>query len=258
MASGKTIVLITGASSGIGLETVGLLAQASPDFQILLGSRSVEKGTKALESLRAAHGAALKSDISLLEIDVTDIKTITAAKEHIESTYGKLDVLINNAGIIVTKPCDTLTNLRETFETNAFGPAVVTETLEPLLQKSTAGARLIYVSSDQGSIANRLDPTYKWYKLRGDYYRMSKAAVNMLSACHRVNYAEWGCKVCAFNPDFCLTNLTGERGYEMRKQWGARDPKDAAGALVGLVLGKRDDDFTKSGIIDIDGSLRPW
>ncbi|KAI1158013.1 putative short chain dehydrogenase/reductase [Nemania serpens] len=258
MASGKVTVLVTGASSGIGLETVRLLAQASPDLQILLGSRSVEKAAEVLEILRATHGDALKSDISLLEIDVTDIKVITAAKEHVESTYGKLDVLINNAGVIITKPCDTLTNLRETFETNVFGTAVVTETFEPLLKKSTAGARLIYVSSDQGSISNRLDPEYRWYKLRGDYYRMSKAAVNMLAACHRVNYAEWGCKVLAFNPDFCLTYLTGGRGCDMRKQLGARDPKDAAGALVDLVLGKRDDDFTKSGIIDIDGNVRPW
>ncbi|KAI0182296.1 putative short chain dehydrogenase/reductase [Xylaria flabelliformis] len=257
MTSNKTTVLITGASSGIGLETVGLLAQTRPELHILLGTRSVEKGTKSLESLRATHGESLKSDISLLEIDVTKIDTITAAKAHVESTFGKLDVLINNAGIIVTKPCDTLTNLRETFETNAFGPAVVTETFEPLLKKS-ASPRLIYVSSDQGSIGNRLDPDYKWYSLRGDYYRMSKAAVNMLSACHRVNYAEWGCKVCAFNPDFCLTNLTGERGYEMRKKWGARDPKDPATALVDLALGKRDEDFTKMGIIDIDGSVRPW
>ncbi|KAI8625037.1 putative short chain dehydrogenase/reductase [Xylariaceae sp. FL1651] len=254
MSSAKTIILVTGASSGIGLETVRLLAQTSPDFEILLGSRSVEKGTKALESLRAD---APKGNISLLQIDVTDIKSITAAKEQVESAHGKLDVLINNAGIIVTKPCDTLTNLRETFETNAFGPAVVTETFEPLLKKSAA-PRLIYVSSDQGSITNRLDPTYKWYKIRGEYYRMSKAALNMLSACHRVNFAEWGCKVCAFNPDFCLTNLTGERGYEMRKQWGARDPKEAAAALVDVVLGKRDEDFTKSGIIDVDGGVRPW
>ncbi|KAI1318230.1 putative short chain dehydrogenase/reductase [Xylariaceae sp. FL0255] len=257
MSSSKTTVLITGASSGIGLETVALLAQTSPDYTILLGSRSVEKGATVLETLRSTHGDALKSDISLLQVDVTDLQSITAAKEHVESTYGKLDVLINNAGIIVTKPCDTLTNLRETFETNVFGPTLVTETFEPLLRKSAA-PRLVYVSSDQGSITNRLDPSYKWYKIRGEYYRMSKAALNMLSACHRVNFEEWGCKVCAFNPDFCLTNLTGEKGYEMRKKFGARDPKEPATALVDVILGKRDDDFTKSGIIDLDGGVRPW
>ncbi|KAI1267872.1 putative short chain dehydrogenase/reductase [Xylariaceae sp. FL1019] len=257
MPTNKKVILVTGASSGIGLTTVGLLAQTSPDFSILLGSRSVEKGTKALENLRETHGDSLKGDISLVQIDVTDVQSITAAKEHIESAYGKVDVLINNAGIIFTEPCDTLTNLRTTFETNVFGPTVVTETFEPLLRKS-ASPYLIYVSSDQGSIENRLDPTYKWYKIKGEYYRMSKSALNMLSACHRVNFADWGCKVCAFNPDFCLTNLTGAKGYEMRKQWGARDPNEPATALVDIVLGKRDEDFTKSGMIDLDGGVRPW
>jgi NAD(P)-dependent dehydrogenase (short-subunit alcohol dehydrogenase family) len=199
----------------------------------------------------------LKATISVLRIDVTDQTSIIAAKEEVETKFGKLDVLINNAGIIVTCPCTTLENLRETFETNVFGSAVVTEAFEPLLQKSP-NPRLIYVSSDQGSIANRLDPSYKWYKIRGDYYRMSKSALNMLAACHRVNYAEWGCKVCAFNPGFCVTNLTGEAGRAMRIQYGARDARDAADALVEVVMGNRDADFEKSGIVDLDGGVLPW
>ncbi|KAK3331404.1 putative short chain dehydrogenase/reductase [Apodospora peruviana] len=258
MASNKTIVLITGASSGIGLETVALLAQTSPDFEILLGSRSLEKGTKALETLQTTHGDSLKGTISVIQIDVTDTKSILSAREQIESEYGKLDVLINNAGIIVTKPLvDTLTNLRETFETNTFGPMMVTETFEPLLKKS-ANPRLIHVSSDQGSITGRLDATGKWYHLKGDTYRMSKAALNMLAACHRVNFSEWGCKVCAFNPDFCVTNLTGEEGRQTRLKWGARDPKEAAAALVEVVLGNRDGDLGKSGIVHVDGGVLPW
>ncbi|EOO03848.1 putative short chain dehydrogenase protein [Phaeoacremonium minimum UCRPA7] len=257
MASDKTIILITGASSGIGLETVLALAQESQDFEILLGSRSVEKGQKALEDLRSSHADSLKSSISVIQIDITDQKSILAAKEEIETRFERLDVLINNAGIIVTRPCDTLTNLRETFETNVFGPAIVTEAFEPLLRKSSS-PRLIYVSSDQGSISNRLDPAYKYYKARGDHYRMSKSALNMLSACHRVNYAEFGFKVCAFNPGFCVTNLTGERGRMMRIEHGARDSRDAAVALVGVVIGKRDADIEKSGIVDLDGGVIPW
>jgi NAD(P)-dependent dehydrogenase (short-subunit alcohol dehydrogenase family) len=233
------------------------LAQTSPDYEILLGCRSVEKGTKALDDLRSAHADSLKSNISIVQIDVTDQKSIVAARELVDTKYGRLDVLINNAGVIVTKPCDTLTNLRETFETNAFGPVVVTETFEPLLKKSSS-PRLIYVSSDQGSITNRLDPSYKWYKVKGEYYRMSKAALDMLAACHRVNFADWGCKVCAFNPDFCVTNLTGEKGRAMRIQYGARDPRDAATALVDVVVGKRDADFEKNGMIDLDGGIQPW
>ena len=217
----------------------------------------MEKGQKALEDLRSSHADSLKSSISVIQIDITDQKSILAAKEEIETRFERLDVLINNAGIIVTRPCDTLTNLRETFEANVFGPAIVTEAFEPLLRKSS-NPRLIYVSSDQGSISNRLDPAYKYYKARGDHYRMSKSALNMLSACHRVNYAEFGFKVCAFNPGFCVTNLTGERGRMMRIEHGARDARDAAVALVGVVIGKRDADIEKSGIVDLDGGVIPW
>lgn len=250
-------ILCLGASSGIGLEAVLALAQESQDFHILLGSRSVEKGQKALNDLRSSNASSLKGSISVLQIDVTDQNSIAAAKEEVQTKFGKVDVLINNAGIIVTRDIDTLTNLRETFETNTFGPAIVTEIFNPLLQKSV-NPRLIYVSSGQGSITNRLDTAQKWYKVRGDYYRMSKAALNMLAACHRINFAEWGCKVCAFDPGFCVTNLTGEAGRAMRVQHGARDARDPAVALVKIVVGERDADLEKSGMVNVDGGILPW
>jgi len=250
-------ILCLGASSGIGLEAVLALAQESQDFHILLGSRSVEKGQKALNDLRSSNASSLKGSISVLQIDVTDQNSIAAAKEEVQTKFGKVDVLINNAGIIVTRDIDTLTNLRETFETNTFGPAIVTEIFTPLLQKSV-NPRLIYVSSGQGSITNRLDTTQKWHTIRGDYYRMSKAALNMLAACHRINFAEWGCKVCAFDPGFCVTNLTGEAGRAMRVQHGARDARDPAVALVKVVVGERDADLEKSGMVNVDGGILPW
>lgn len=249
--------MVSGANSGIGFETVAALSQASASFHIFLASRSLEKGQKALEDLRAAHGDSLKSTISVIQLDVTDHKSIEAAKEQIDAQFGKLDVLINNAGVIVYQPLDMITVLRQTFETNVFGQMIMTETMEPLLKKSSK-PYIIYVSSEQGSITARLDPKYPWRQVRGDHYRMSKAALNMLSACHRHNYAEWGCKVLAFNPGFCVTNLTGEQGREMRVKLGARDPKDPARALVDVVLGKRDDDIEKNGMVDLDGGVLAW
>jgi NAD(P)-dependent dehydrogenase (short-subunit alcohol dehydrogenase family) len=246
-----------GANSGIGYETVIALALASPNFLVLLGCRSSEKGQKALDEIHSLHGNSLKGTISLQQIDITNQESILAAKQEIEKKYGKLDVLINNAGIIVTRQTDFLTNMRETFETNTFGPAVVSEAFEPLLKKSSS-PRIIYVSSDQGSITLRSDPTYKYYKLRGTQYRMSKAALNMLAACHKFEFAEWGCRVCAFNPGYTVSNLTGEEGRAMRIKNGARDPRDAANSLVDVVMGKRDDDIEKSGMLDLDGGLKPW
>ncbi|KAK9320839.1 hypothetical protein V1517DRAFT_354197 [Lipomyces orientalis] len=202
-----------------------------------LGSGSMEKGKRTPDDIRSSHASSLKGSISLLPTDVTDKKSIVAAEEEVETKFGRLDVLINNAGIIVTPQTDTLTNLHETFEINVFGPAIVTEAFERLLKKLG------------GSITNRLDPTYKWYKVRDNYYRMSKSALNILAACHKLNFAEWGGKV--YVPD-------GEAGRIMRIQYGARDPRDAADALVQVVTGKRDADIEKSGMVDLDGGVLPW
>ncbi|KAI1410996.1 putative short chain dehydrogenase/reductase [Hypoxylon sp. FL1857] len=257
MASDKTIILITGANSGIGYETVVALSKASGSYHILLGCRLVEKGQKALNDMKAAYGDSLKGTISILQIDVTDTNSIQAAKDKIEADFGKLDVLINNAGIIVYQDVDKLTALRQAFEANVFGQMMVTETLEPLLKKATK-PYIIYVSSEQGSITSRLDPNFVYRQIRGEPYRMSKAALNMLAACHRYNYSEWGWKVLAFNPGWCVTNLTGEKGREMRIRGGARDPKEPANALVDIIQGKRDADIEKNAMVDVDGGVIPW
>ncbi|KAI1452284.1 putative short chain dehydrogenase/reductase [Annulohypoxylon moriforme] len=257
MGSDKTVILITGANSGIGYETVLALSSASADFHILLGSRSIEKGEKALESIQLTHGDYLKGSISVLQIDVTDANSIQAAKEQIDAQFGKLDVLINNAGVIIYQQVDKLTALRRAFETNVFGQMMVTEALEPLLKKATK-PYIIYVSSEQGSVTKRLDPNFEYCAIRGESYRMSKAALNMLAACHRYNYADWGCRVLAFNPGFCVTNLTGEEGREMRVKGGARNPKEPAMALVDIVQGRRDGDIEKNGMVDVDGGVLPW
>ncbi|KAI0467930.1 putative short chain dehydrogenase/reductase [Xylaria cf. heliscus] len=257
MASDKIVILITGANSGIGLETVKALATTSSDFHVLLGCRSAEKGQHALDEIKTTLGDSLKGAVSVMQIDVCDQISIEAAKEQIEEQFGKLDVLINNAGIIVYQEVDIMTSVRQTFETNVFGQLLVTETLEGLLQKS-AKPYVIYVSSEQGSITQRLNAEYGFRRVRGDHYRMSKAALNMLAACHRHNFVDWGCKVLAFNPGWCISNLTGEKGREMRMKGGARDPKEPAIALVDIVLGKRDADIEKNGMVDLDGGLLPW
>ncbi|KAK9366908.1 hypothetical protein V1509DRAFT_654352 [Lipomyces kononenkoae] len=253
----KIVVLITGANSGIGFETAIALSQASADFHILFGSRSLEKGQKALDEIYTSHSSSLLGSLSLLQIDVTLESSILAARQDVETKYGKLDVLVNNAGIIVYRPTDTLTRLRETFETNTFAPAIVTEAFLPLLRNSP-NPRLIYVSSNQGSISLRLDPSYEYFQIKGNEYRMSKSALNMLAACHKVDFAEWGCKVCAFNPGFMVTNLTGEEGRARRIQSGARNAREAADALVDVVQGGRDGDIEKSGIVDLDGGVIAW
>lgn len=186
---------------------------------------------------------------------MTDQKSIEAAVASIRNEFGHLDVLINNAGIISHQKA-TIDQLRETFETNAFGPAIVTEKFLPLLEKSN-GARLIYVSSGLGSINMRLDPKDPYKMIPGLAYRMSKAALNMLVACDFVNYGPKGMKVWAFDPGYVVTNLsgTGEKGRQERVKNGAGDPKVSAKALADVVAGKRDDDVGK---FVYEKGVYPW
>ena len=215
-----------------------------------MGSRSLEKGEKALADLQ---GQNAPGSISLIQLDVTDENSISAAATKIAKDFGRLDVLINNAGI-VSGATPLINQLREIFETNTFGPAVMTETFLPLLQKCK-DARLIYVSSGLGSINMRGDPSLPHYKLDGTTYRMSKAALNMLMMCHHVEFMDKGIKVFAFDPGYVVTNLTGEADRENRIKRGAGDPADSAKAIVDIVNGSRDSDAGK--FLHMDG-LYPW
>lgn len=113
----------------------------------MLGARSVQKGRTALNEAFAAD-SSLQGRIEVIQIDIIDKRSIDAAKAQIEARFGKLDMLVNNAGIIMHRPdIDMLTSLREYIGTNTVGIAIVTKTLESLLMKSTS-PRLIHVSSD--------------------------------------------------------------------------------------------------------------
>ncbi|KAH6866087.1 putative short chain dehydrogenase/reductase [Thelonectria olida] len=257
MASSKTVVLVTGANSGIGYETVLELAKHSANFHILLGARTVEKAQQALNEIQSTADSSLKASISGIQIDITDRKSVDTAKDYIEAQFGKLHVLVNNAGIVVYQEVDKLTAFRQSFETNVIGSLRVTETLEPLLKKS-GKAFVIYVSSEQGSITLRLDPNHQFRNIQGEAYRTSKAALNMVAACHRYNLTDKGIKVVAFNPGWCLSNLTGEQGRQWRIKGGARDPKEPALAIVEIIEGKRDVDIEKNGLVHVDGGVMPW
>lgn len=223
----------------------------------MLGSRSIQKGEKAVQEVQSSNIESLKSPVTPIQIDITSQESVNGAQEEISSQFGRLDVLINNAGIAVFQDVDKLTAYRDTFETNVLGSIRVTEAMEPLLRRSSR-PYVIYVSSSQGSITLRNDPEHKFYSIDAEAYRTSKAALNMVASCQRFRYAVDGIKVVAFNPGWCLSNLTGEEGREWQVKAGARDPKEPANALVEVVLGKRDSDIEKNGLLHVDGGVLPW
>ncbi len=111
MATAKKIALVTGGNKGIGFEICRNLAGA--ECAVLLGARSAERGLQAIRLLQQTG----LDDVHFMEVDVTREDTITAAAQQIESRYGRLDILMNNAGV----------NLRGDGLPGAADPAVVEE-----------------------------------------------------------------------------------------------------------------------------------
>ena len=94
----RKIVLVTGGNNGAGYETVKALLQTDKPYHIFLGSRSIEKGTSAVETLRAECKNA-KNSVEMVQLDVTDDLSIERACSQVKADHERLDVLINNAGM---------------------------------------------------------------------------------------------------------------------------------------------------------------
>jgi NAD(P)-dependent dehydrogenase (short-subunit alcohol dehydrogenase family) len=227
---------ITGASSGVGLDTAYVLAAASPNNHAIMGVRNISKGEKCIQELQQRKP---QGTLSLLELDLTSDSSIDAAAKQIEEKFGRIDVLINNAGIAHKRPFPTRADLRAIFETNVFGPAILTHALTPLL-KASAAPKIINVTSELGSIFDRSDPTAQSYQVPWNDYRMSKAALNMLTAIQYKEFQEFGCKVWAFCPGFVVTNLSGEEDRQWRVDSGGESSETSAEGILEIVEGKRD------------------
>jgi NAD(P)-dependent dehydrogenase (short-subunit alcohol dehydrogenase family) len=160
-------VLVTGANKGIGHEVARQLA--AKGFHVFVGARNTKAGRKAAEEIAKKCGKA-----TFLEIDVADNESVAIAAREFSNIEDHLDVLVNNAGIIVdgddanSEISDEL--FRKTVETNTLGPLRVTRAFAPLLGKSKA-PRVINVSSGGGQLTGGADG---W----APAYCISKTALN--------------------------------------------------------------------------------
>ncbi|KAJ0426767.1 hypothetical protein BJY00DRAFT_270969 [Aspergillus carlsbadensis] len=232
----RKIILVTGGNAGIGFETCYTLAAASATNHVIIASRSRAKGERALAELQARNPAGT---LSLLELDITSDTSITSAVETITNDHGVLDVLVNNAGIALTSSKEYRGSILETINTNAVSALVLTEALLPLLKKSS-DPRIINVTSGLGSIADRSDPASDSYGLPFEAYRMSKAALNMATACMHANYQSFAAKVWAYCPGLVATNLIGEAERARREAMGVDSGEASARGILEIVQGERD------------------
>lgn len=100
MIDNKEIVLITGANTGIGFETVKALFASSKPYHIILGSRDPAKGEKAVAELERECPSS-KSSLDVVQIDITDDEAIERLFEHVKEKFGRVDILVNNAGMLL-------------------------------------------------------------------------------------------------------------------------------------------------------------
>jgi NAD(P)-dependent dehydrogenase (short-subunit alcohol dehydrogenase family) len=201
-----TVALVTGGNRGLGLATARGLAAGGA--HVLLAGRDPDRAGPAAALLRSDG-----LDVEALTLDVTDPAGIAAAAERVARSPGRLDVLVNNAGVLpeATDPGTYgfagLEAFRATFAVNVFGAVAVTEAFLPLLRRSPAG-RIVNVSSRMGSLADQADPASPYAGLTVPAYRGSKAALNSVTIGLATALAGTGIVVTAVCPGFVRTDLT--------------------------------------------------
>jgi NAD(P)-dependent dehydrogenase (short-subunit alcohol dehydrogenase family) len=243
-----TIALVTGATRGLGFATTRALAQVGAC--VLLSGRTSADAEKAAAALRQEG-----LDAQALELDVTSASSIQAAVEQVTPGQGRVDVLVNNAGILpeATDPtaCEfaNVDMFRSTFETNLFGAVAVTEAFLPLLRNSVAG-RIVNVSSTVGSLADQANPDSPYYELAVPAYQSSKTALNSVTICLAKSLAGTGIKVTSVCPGFVRTDLT-----PANKQQAPLTPEQAARIVVTAATLP---DHAESGTFIDENGVVPW
>lgn len=204
-----TTVLITGANRSIGLETAKQLS--AKGLFVYLGSRDMARGEAILKELNE-QGI---SNIRAIEIDVTNAESISSAKNLIEKEQGKLDILINNAGILGTHPQTatetSVENIKEVFETNFFGVINVTQAFLDLLKKSDK-PRISNITSGLGSLTLHSDPSWKYYQVKNSAYGPSKTALNAYTIVLAYELKDSNFKVNAIDPGYTATDFNAHSG----------------------------------------------
>ena len=208
MAKSEKVALVTGANKGIGFEVARQLANKG--FRVFIGARNEKAGRSATEKIGAMA--------TFLKIDVSDQKSIREAAKELATAVDHLDVLVNNAGIIVDGDDAILKATSEQFEetmrTNAIGPLMVAEAFQPLLAKSSA-PRIVNVSSSGGQLHDGADG---WSPI----YCISKTTLNGVTS-----------QLAAALPKFAVNSVCP--GWVRTDMGGSSAPRSVEQGAEGIV-----------------------
>ena len=233
----ERIVLITGGNKGLGFETAKVLQQKG--YNVYIGSRDAERGRQAADEL----------GVKYVQLDVTDDISIQQAYLQIQDREGRLDILINNAGISggFKKPADlTVNDVQQVYNTNVFGIVRMMHTFIPLLEKSEQPV-VVNVSSGLGSFGMVTNPNTQESQVNSLAYCSSKSAVTMIT----LQYAKGlpHIQINAADPGSTNTDLVGDF---------SNNAKPASEGIIPIVkLATIDKDGPTGTFSDSNGSM-PW
>jgi len=221
--SGARIALVTGANKGIGRAIAAGLAGRG--WTVYLAARDAERGESAAAELRPT------GDVRFLPLDVTSEADVEAAVKRVDRDFGRLDALVNNAGVstLNRRPLDhlptpteeTADDLRFVYEVNVFAVVRMINAFLPLLRRSAAG-RIVNVTSKRGSLGEE----GAWVGQPSMAYSSSKTALNAVTVHYARELAGTPIKVNGAAPGFVATDFNGFRG--------TRTPEEGAEVAIRL------------------------
>jgi NAD(P)-dependent dehydrogenase (short-subunit alcohol dehydrogenase family) len=240
--SEQTIALVTGANKGIGYEIAAGLGALG--WSVGVGARDEERREAAVAKLRAAGVDAFG-----VPLDVTDDASVAAAAGLIEERAGRLDVLVNNAGVTGSTPQEPtrvdLAAVRAAVETNVLGVIRVTNAMLPLLRRS-ASPRIVNMSSGVGSLTRQSTPGAETGPISAAY-APSKTFLNAVTVQYAKELHDTNILINAACPGYCATDLNGFRGVRTPEQ----------GAAIAIRLATLPGDGPTGGFFE-DAGVVPW
>jgi retinol dehydrogenase-12 len=232
------VILVTGATGGIGVETVRALARR--DARVIVGARDAERGAAIVASLRA--------DAELLVIDVSSFASVRSAAERFAATHPKLDVLVNNAGVVVAKRTLGVDGHEVTWATNVLGPFLLTQALLPLL-RAAPEPRVVNVGSSAQRYGRLVWDDLEFAERRytgWKAYSQSKLALMLFT--RALAAREPALSVYCVHPGAIATGIWRELPGPLRLLLGRLLPPSATGAAPVVRLAGAPEAYHTSGL----------